>query len=405
MFVLTDQQADEMLSRLTSYCKEYSLSVTDTELRKCIQHLDLVLETNKTTNLTRILNVEDAAVLHILDSLVLLPYINKAPEGALLDMGTGAGLPGIPLTIASGRKATYIDSVGKKVDAVNSFVKELGLKHAHAVHDRLEEYARSHKKQFSVVTARALAPLPILVEYAAPYLKDGGLFVITKGNPSNDELASGMSAAKICGFTLLLNDAIELPEGLGHREFIVLKKSHTASVSLPRANGMAKNPKIHCGTAEYRLFLEALHFVNETLAKKMAGDGEGATALFEVKIVGAKSKKQAKVLAKSVVCSNLTKTAIAGHDANWGRILCAMGYSGENFEQDKVDLFFESAAGKIQLIKDGVGLDFDEEKATMILSEPEVTAIADLKEGNEQATAWGCDLTHGYIDINADYRS
>ena len=179
----------------------------------------------------------------------------------------------------------------------------------------------------------------------------------------------------------------------------------TNDTVLVLANGMAKNPKIHCGTAEYQLFLEALHFVNETLAKKMAGDGEGATALFEVKIVGAKSKKQAKVLAKSVVCSNLTKTAIAGHDANWGRILCAMGYSGENFEQDKVDLFFKSAAGKIQLIKDGVGLDFDEEKATMILSEPEVTAIADLKEGNEQATAWGCDLTHGYIDINADYRS
>ena len=232
MLVLTDQQADEMLSRLTSYCKEYSLSVTDVELRKCIQHLDLVLETNKTTNLTRILNVEDAVVLHILDSLVLLPYINKAPEGALLDMGTGAGFPGIPLTITAHRKATYIDSVGKKVDAVNSFV-----------HDRLEEYARSHKKQFSVVTARALAPLPILVEYAAPYLKDGGLFVITKGNPSDEELASGMSAAKICGFTLLLNDAIDLPEGLGHREFIVLKKSHPASVSLPRANGMAKkNP-------------------------------------------------------------------------------------------------------------------------------------------------------------------
>ena len=125
MLVLTDQQADEMLSRLAFYCKEYSLSVTDVELRKCIQHLDLVLETNKTTNLTRILNVEDAAVLHILDSLVLLPYINKAPEGALLDMGTGAGFPGIPLTITTHRKATYIDSVGKKVDAVNSFVHAL----------------------------------------------------------------------------------------------------------------------------------------------------------------------------------------------------------------------------------------------------------------------------------------
>ena len=243
MFVLTQEQATQMLEHLTTYCKDYSLKVSSDELQACISHLDLVLQANKTTNLTRILNVEDAAVLHILDSLVLLPYIENAPEGALLDMGTGAGFPGIPLTIVTHRRATYIDSVGKKVDAVNSFVRALGLKHAHAVHDRLEEYARSHKKQFSVVTARALAPLPVLVEYAAPYLKDGGLFIVTKGNPSDEELASGMSAAKICGFTLLLNDAIDLPEGLGHREFIVLKKSHPASVSLPRANGMAKkNP-------------------------------------------------------------------------------------------------------------------------------------------------------------------
>lgn len=241
--MLTDEQANQMLTRLISYCKDYSLKVSEDDLRACIQHLDLVLQANKTTNLTRILNIEDAAVLHILDSLVLLPYIHKAPEGALLDMGTGAGFPGIPLTIVSGRKATYIDSVGKKVDAVNSFVKGLGLKHAHAVHDRLEDYARTHKKQFSVVTARALAPLPVLVEYAAPYLKDGGLFVITKGNPSDEELASGMSAAKICGFTKLLNDSIDLPCGLGHREFIVLKKTHPASISLPRANGLAKkNP-------------------------------------------------------------------------------------------------------------------------------------------------------------------
>ena len=243
MFVLTDLQSEQMLDRLTSYCKEYSLKISEDELRTCIQHLDLVLETNKTTNLTHILNVEDAVVLHILDSLVLLPYINKAPDGALLDMGTGAGFPGIPLTIVTRRKATYIDSVGKKVDAVNSFIKALRLKHAHAVHDRLEEYARSHKKQYSVVTARALAPLPVLVEYAAPFLEDGGLFVITKGNPSDEELNAGMSASKICGFTTLLTDAIDLPDCLGHREFIVLKKTHPASVSLPRANGMAKkNP-------------------------------------------------------------------------------------------------------------------------------------------------------------------
>ena len=243
MFVLTDEHANQMLNCLTAYCKDYSLKVSDDKLRVCIQHLDLVLETNKTTNLTRILNVDDAAVLHILDSLVLLPYINKAPEGALLDMGTGAGFPGIPLTIATGRKTTYIDSVGKKVDAVNSFVKGLGLKHAHAVHDRLEEYARTHKKQFAVVTARALAPLPVLVEYASPYLKDSGLFVITKGNPTDEELNSGEAAAKICGFTTLFTDDLDLPDGLGHREFIILKKSRPASVSLPRANGMAKkNP-------------------------------------------------------------------------------------------------------------------------------------------------------------------
>ena len=243
MFVLTDEQTSQMLGRLISYCEDYSLKVSHDALRSCIEHLDLVLESNKTTNLTRILNIEDAAVLHILDSLVLLTYIDIAPEGALLDMGTGAGFPGIPLTIASGRKATYIDSVGKKVDAVNSFVEALSLKHAHAVHDRLEEYARSHKKQFAVVTARALAPLPVLVEYASPFLIDSGLFVITKGNPSDVELQSGLTAASICGFTTLMTDDLDLPNGLGHREFIILKKSRPAAISLPRANGMAKkNP-------------------------------------------------------------------------------------------------------------------------------------------------------------------
>ncbi len=171
------------------------------------------------------------------------------------------------------------------------------------------------------------------------------------------------------------------------------------------ANGMAGNEKIRYGTPEYEQFLEALHYVNETLAKKMAGDGEGATALFEAKIVGAGTKEQAKKLAKSIICSNLTKTAVAGHDANWGRILCAMGYSGAKFDPEKVDLYLESRAGKIKLVQDGTALDYSEEKATEILSQPEVTATADIKEGTEKAAAWGCDLTHGYIDINADYRS
>lgn len=171
------------------------------------------------------------------------------------------------------------------------------------------------------------------------------------------------------------------------------------------ANGMAENDEIIYGSEAYERFTEALHVINEYLAKKIAGDGEGATALFEVKAVGCESKEQAKTLAKSIVCSNLTKTAIAGHDANWGRILCAMGYSGAQFDPEQVDLFFESAAGKIQIIENGTAVNYSEAEATKILSEPEVTAIADVKMGEETATAWGCDLTHGYIEINADYRS
>lgn len=179
----------------------------------------------------------------------------------------------------------------------------------------------------------------------------------------------------------------------------------TNDTALVLANGMAENPMIEYGTEDYQTFKAALHEINEYLAKQIAGDGEGATALFEVKVKGAESVKAAKVLAKSIACSNLTKTAIAGHDANWGRIVCAMGYSGAQFDPENVDLFFESKAGKIQIAEDGVALDFSEEKATEILSQPEVTAIADVKIGDAEATAWGCDLTHGYIEINADYRS
>lgn len=171
------------------------------------------------------------------------------------------------------------------------------------------------------------------------------------------------------------------------------------------ANGMAGNTEIKPDTEEYKVFLEALHRVNTYLAKKIAGDGEGATALFEVKVVGANSVEEARLLSKSIVTSNLTKTAIAGHDANWGRILCAMGYAGVQFDPEKVDLFFTSTAGTIQIIENGTATAYSEELATKILSQKEVTAIADVKMGNCEATAWGCDLTYDYIKINADYRS
>lgn len=179
----------------------------------------------------------------------------------------------------------------------------------------------------------------------------------------------------------------------------------TNDTCLLLANGEAGNEEIITKNDDYIKFKEALNFVNTTLAKKMAGDGEGATALFEVKVVHALEKEQAKVLSKAVITSNLTKAAIYGHDANWGRILCAMGYSGAEFDPEKVDLYFESKNGSIQIIENGVALDYSEEEATKILSADEVTAIADLKLGEAEATAWGCDLTYDYIKINADYRS
>lgn len=171
------------------------------------------------------------------------------------------------------------------------------------------------------------------------------------------------------------------------------------------ANGQAGNPKITEKNADYEEFKKALNYVNTTLAKKIAGDGEGATALFEVKVIGAATKAEAVTLSKSVVTSSLTKAAIYGHDANWGRILCALGYSGVQFDPEKVDLYFESKAGKIKIIENGVSTGYSEEEATKILSEDAVTAIADMKMGDASATAWGCDLTYDYVKINADYRS
>ena len=179
----------------------------------------------------------------------------------------------------------------------------------------------------------------------------------------------------------------------------------TNDTVLVMANGCSDCPKITAEGEDYLAFFAAFHEVMEALCKKIAGDGEGATALFEVKVIGASTKEQAKVLSKSVVTSNLTKAAICGHDANWGRILCAMGYAGVPFDPEKVDIFFTSANGTLQIVKDGTATDYSEEKATEILSAPYVTAIADIKEGDAQATAWGCDLTHEYVSINADYRS
>lgn len=171
------------------------------------------------------------------------------------------------------------------------------------------------------------------------------------------------------------------------------------------ANGLAGNPEITTKNDDYYKFKEALNYIDTTLAKMMAGDGEGATALFETKVIHADTKENARILSKSVVCSSLTKAMIYGHDANIGRIMCALGYAGVDFDPDKVELFCENDEKRIQICKGGLLTDFNEEEATEILSSPEVRVVVDMKMGDEEATAWGCDLTYDYVKINADYRS
>ncbi len=214
-------------------------------------------------------------------------------------------------------------------------------------------------------------------------------FVVTDANISQELLQKALRASVADTYNMVSVDG----------------DTSTNDTCLLLANGLAGNEEILEENEEYQTFLAALNEVNTSLAKQMAADGEGASALFEAKVVGARSKEQAVLLSRSIVSSTLTKAAIYGHDANWGRILCAMGYSGAEFDPEKVDLYFESAAGKIKITENGISAGFSEEEASRILSENSVTVIADMKMGSAAATAWGCDLTYDYVRINSDYRS
>lgn len=188
------------------------------------------------------------------------------------------------------------------------------------------------------------------------------------------------------------------------------------------ANGLAENKEITCENEDYILFLEALNKMNTVMAKKIAADGEGATRLVECNVTGATSTESARKLAKEVICSSLVKAMIFGHDANFGRILCAMGYSGIDFDPNKTNIYFTSKSNAtrffdpsvsysvhgentIQVYKNGVPLDFDEELATKVLSAESVEILIECADGNCNGTAWGCDLTYDYVKINGDYRT
>lgn len=219
-----------------------NIEATDEQIVLLARHLDLVIKKNKYVNLTRIDSFEDGAYLHVVDSLFLRTAFAEAPSGRFMDVGTGAGYPGIPLAIVTGRKAVLVDSVGKKVTAVSEFVTELGLERRVQVKAaRAEDLGKRMRGQFAIVTARAVAQTNVLVEYATPLLQMGGRLVVAKARPTEDEIAVADRAAKICGLKRVSRETFELPGERGHREVISYERVGNPAIKLPRAVGMAKH--------------------------------------------------------------------------------------------------------------------------------------------------------------------
>lgn len=236
---------DTTAQKIATAARQFGIEVTGESAELMARHLGLVTERNKVINLTRIVNEDEAPVLHVLDSLIYLLLVPaedrpKLHVAHLLDMGCGAGFPGIPLAVQTGCAAILMDSSERKVQAVNDFVAELGLDRVSAVHARVEDYAADHRHQFDCVTARAVASLPVLVEYAAPLLRIGGSLLVSKGRPDEAEYKHGDAAAKLCGLKRVRTHACDLPDGLGHRTLIRYEKVARETVRLPRQAGKAK---------------------------------------------------------------------------------------------------------------------------------------------------------------------
>lgn len=209
---------------------------------RLVRHLELVIDKNRVTNLTRITDPHEAITLHVVDSLLPLAIqglvIDK--EDTLLDMGTGAGFPGIPIALMTDCRATLVDSVSKKVTAVSEFINALELTKTSVVHARLEELARKNKNTQSRVIARAVAQTNILIEYASPFLRKDGLLIVEKAHPSEEELSSAERAAQLCGLEQVSRGTFELPRSLGHREILIYQRVAQSRIRLPRKPGEAK---------------------------------------------------------------------------------------------------------------------------------------------------------------------
>lgn len=203
----------------------------------------------------------------------------------------------------------------------------------------------------------------------------------------------------------LLEEALKESVNISYNRVSVDGDTSTNDMAIILANSLAKNPTITEKDNNYNIFLEALNTLNVTLAKMIAKDGEGATKLIECKIIGASTEKDGVIFAKSVINSSLVKAALFGSDANWGRILCSLGYANADFDPNKVNVYFESNAGSIMVCKAGVPVNFDEDKAREILLQDEILIKVELFMGDFTVSAWGCDLSYDYVKINGDYRS
>ena len=226
----------------------YGVTISDSEARDLLRHLELVIEANKSVNLTRITSVRDGINLHVVDSLlyVAADLRMRDSRGRLLDIGTGAGYPGIPIDICSSVNVTMIDSVGKKVRALQSFVDELGLdSKSECIKSRAEELAQQQSGSFEYVTARAVAQLSTLIEYATPFLVKSGKAIFSKGRMSDDEIEQAQITAKICGMKLVSRKTFELPDESGHRELLTYVRERDSKVNLPRRNGLAKSEPLY----------------------------------------------------------------------------------------------------------------------------------------------------------------
>ncbi|WP_204792808.1 16S rRNA (guanine(527)-N(7))-methyltransferase RsmG [Olsenella profusa] len=233
---------DALIAQLVEELAVFGIRCKKEQAELMVRHLELLIEKNKVVNLTRITEPADAVTLHLVDSLLPLASreVSVSEKDRYLDLGTGGGFPGIPFGVMTGSHGTLLDSVGKKVAAVNEFIQELGMRRLVAVHDRVEDYARTHGGSQTIVLARAVAQTNALVEYATPLLSHNGLLLVQKGRPETEEIERGVRAAKICGLELVSRETFELPRGLGHREVLVFKKVRKPTIKLPRKTGLAK---------------------------------------------------------------------------------------------------------------------------------------------------------------------